>query len=79
MAFKMKRWMLFCYDNYYPTGGANDLEGVYNTVACCIKNINRQQACIFDTHTGTTHRVPTTSMPNVLKAWAQQLDHDAQA
>ena len=71
MAFNMKRYMLFCYDNYYPLGGSNDLQGVYKTVAACIKNINNRRACIFDTHTGITHRVPTDQP---LKAWAANLD-----
>ena len=31
----MKRYILFCFPYYYPSGGADDLVGVYNTIEEC--------------------------------------------
>jgi hypothetical protein len=28
----MKRYWLFCYYDYYPAGGLNDLQGTFSTV-----------------------------------------------
>ena len=32
----MKRYLLFCGDNYYPGGGWEDFVGAYDTIRECI-------------------------------------------
>lgn len=34
----MKKYLLFCYDFYYPTGGMNDLMGSHDSIAECLND-----------------------------------------
>lgn len=37
----MKRYMLFTGDHYYPSGGINDLKGMYDTMVEAMDNLGR--------------------------------------
>ena len=52
----MSKYMLFSYDNYYPSGGTNDLDGCFDTKEELLDEIsnvlikNRDNIDIFSIH-----------------------------
>jgi hypothetical protein len=67
----MKRYLLFCFDDYYPGGGTNDLQGSYDSVLACVAAVDGQYANILDTHTGMVTDVPCYLNADELVKWAQ--------
>lgn len=70
----MKRYVLFCFDNYYPSGGTNDLQGSHDSVLACVVSMHMQQANILDTQTGRVIHVPGNLNADDLIKWAQIQD-----
>jgi hypothetical protein len=70
----MKRYLLFCFENYYPGGGTNDLQGSHDSVMACVISMRGQNANILDTHTGRVIHVPGNLDANTLIEWAQSQD-----
>jgi hypothetical protein len=70
----MKRYLLFCFDNYYPGGGTNDLQGSHDSVLACVVAMCMQHANILDTQTGRVIHVPGNLNADDLIKWAQLQD-----
>ncbi len=47
----MNKYLLFCYDKYYPTGGMDDFFNSYDTVDECIDNVDSDLYHIIDRDT----------------------------
>ena len=47
----MKRYLLFSGDYYYPSGGAKDLDGSFDTLEQCIVEFYTQKAKCEARHT----------------------------
>jgi hypothetical protein len=48
---KMKRYLLFCFDGYYPSGGWGDFVGTFDTIEEALKNRDRDHYQVVDTET----------------------------
>lgn len=70
----MQRYLLFSFDDYYPSGGTRDLMGTYDSVLSCLGDIKRQNAHILDTQTMTVIDVPRYMGGDQLQAWALSLE-----
>ena len=71
----MKRYMLFCGDNYYPDGGIDDLVHIFDTIEeakYVISCIYVDWAHIFDIKTGkVSYRI---CGPNHTFLWYEHVD-----
>jgi hypothetical protein len=76
----MKKWMTFCGENYYPSGGINDLFGVHDTVNEMLndlatrKRIRYDWLHVYDTFNGKKYQMPRNVGYDVIKQWADMLD-----
>jgi hypothetical protein len=50
----MKRYLLFCYSQYYPSGGWNDFEGSFDTIEDAQNAAHGDWWHIVDTEDGRT-------------------------
>jgi len=77
----MKRYWLFCGENYYPSGGMRDFRDSFDTVLECVKNLRPRSDWwhIYDTATNQTiEHYETKSMgANLIIEWAKQKDLNA--
>lgn len=52
----MKRYLLFMFDQYYPTGGWNDFRGSFDSIEAATAAVAEAQYCDFwqvvDSQTG---------------------------
>lgn len=49
----MKRYLLFCFDGYYPVGGWNDFRGSYDTLQEAVEKRSFDYYHVIDSTTGT--------------------------
>jgi len=62
----MKRFWLFMFDNYYPTGGMNDFVDSFETKADAVQAVaskSRDYYQILDSRTGEIENHPSPSNP----------------
>jgi hypothetical protein len=51
----MKRYLVFCFDDYYPSGGWNDLHGEFDDIGAAFADADNwpyENTQVIDTETG---------------------------